>query len=91
MRALLAVFPEATADAITGYAKRVQVWPLLEQAIDQKIEDQEGFVGWETKKVRAYGGDPRSHGRRTGDPWSQGRRNGDPWSHGRRSGDRDDL
>ncbi len=61
------MLPEATADAIIGYAKRVQDWPLLKRAIDQKIEDQEEFVGWWTKKVRARGGDPRSHGRRSGD------------------------
>jgi phage N-6-adenine-methyltransferase len=44
--------PEATRmknaklDAVIDYAKRVNDWPLLEQAVDQKIEEQEEFVGW---------------------------------------------
>ena len=37
---------DAEADAVIAYAKRVKDWPLLEQAVDQKIQDQRKFVGW---------------------------------------------
>lgn len=44
----------AKADAIIDYAKRVKDWPLLEKAVDEKIEDQTEFVRWwrETVSVR---------------------------------------
>lgn len=43
------------------YAKRVQDWPTLEAAVDQKIEEQIEFVRWwrETVSVR-HGGDRSS-------------------------------
>jgi DNA N-6-adenine-methyltransferase (Dam) len=47
---------DAEADAVIQYAKRVKDWPLLEKAIDQKIEDQTEFVGWWQKHVT-----PRKH------------------------------
>jgi phage N-6-adenine-methyltransferase len=37
---------DAEADAIIGYARRVKDWPLLEQAVDQKLQDQREFVAW---------------------------------------------
>lgn len=37
---------DAKLDAVIEYAKRVQDWPLLEQAVDQKIEEQAEFVRW---------------------------------------------
>lgn len=48
---------DAKANAVIDYAKRVQDWPLLEQAVDQKIEDQEEFECWWTTKVRRKGGE----------------------------------
>ena len=46
---------EAKANAIIDYAKKVQDWPLLESAVDQKIEDQAEFVRWWTDNVRPAG------------------------------------
>lgn len=37
---------DAKLDAVIEYAKKVQDWPLLEQAVDQKIEEQAEFVRW---------------------------------------------
>jgi len=37
---------DAKADAIIDYAKRIRDWPLLEEAVDHKIEEQEEFVEW---------------------------------------------
>ncbi len=49
---------QAKLDAITDYAARMQDWPILEEAIDAKIEDQAEFVGWWDEKVRAAGNRP---------------------------------
>ena len=46
---------DAQADAIIDYAKRVKDWPLLEQAVDAKLEHQAEFVGWWREKVRGDG------------------------------------
>ena len=43
---------DAQADAVISYAKRVKDWPLLEQAVEQKIEDQRQFVEWWDANVR---------------------------------------
>jgi len=44
------------AKAVIDYAKRVQDWPLLEGAVDQKIEDQQEFVRWwDVKRRWKYG------------------------------------
>jgi phage N-6-adenine-methyltransferase len=52
---------DAEANAIIDYAKRVKDWPLLEQAVDQKIEDQRAFVTWWLATVTpGTGGDRRS-------------------------------
>lgn len=45
----------AKADAVIEYAKRVKDWPLLERAIDEKIEQQREFVGWWRDAVRERG------------------------------------
>jgi ParB family chromosome partitioning protein len=37
---------DAKADAIIDYAKQIKDWPLLERAVDEKIEQQREFVGW---------------------------------------------
>lgn len=37
---------DADADAVILKAKKVKDWPLLEQAVDQKMEDQSAFVAW---------------------------------------------
>jgi phage N-6-adenine-methyltransferase len=56
---------DAEADAIIAYAKRVKDWPLLEQAVDQKIEDQRAFVTWWLATVTpGTGGDRRSKNQR---------------------------
>jgi hypothetical protein len=48
----------AKADAVIAFAAKVKNWPLLEEAVDAKIEDQEEFVGWWNENVGAgYGGD----------------------------------
>lgn len=37
---------DAQADAVIEYAKRMKDWPLLERAVDTKIEEQIEFVRW---------------------------------------------
>lgn len=32
--------------AVIEHAQRVKDWPLLEQAVEAKIEEQAEFVGW---------------------------------------------
>lgn len=46
---------DAKANAFIDYAKKVQDWPLLESAVDQKIEDQDEFVCWWKNNVRSAG------------------------------------
>lgn len=41
----------AKADAIIEYAERLKDWPLLYQAVEQKIEEQAEFVAWWREKV----------------------------------------
>jgi hypothetical protein len=43
------------ADAVIEFAKRVKDWPLLVEAVDQKIIDQQEFVAWWGKEVRPHG------------------------------------
>jgi len=45
----------AKLNAIIDYAKAVKDWPLLEQAVDAKIEEQEKFVEWWDKQVQKAG------------------------------------
>jgi len=42
---------DAQADAVIDYAKRVHDWPLLFDAVDQKMEDQTEFVRWWKEKI----------------------------------------
>jgi phage N-6-adenine-methyltransferase len=42
---------QAKADAIIEYARKVKDWPLLEEAINAKIEQQQEFVQWWGKTV----------------------------------------
>jgi hypothetical protein len=37
---------DAQTTALIEYAQRVKDWPLLEQAVEVKIEEQPGFVVW---------------------------------------------
>jgi phage N-6-adenine-methyltransferase len=37
---------DSEANSVIAHARRVRDWPLLEQAVDQKIEDQSEFVAW---------------------------------------------
>jgi phage N-6-adenine-methyltransferase len=51
----------AKADAVIDYAKKLKDWPLLERAVDEKIEQQREFVGWwETIVTPNKGGDRKS-------------------------------
>jgi hypothetical protein len=43
---------DAKADAVIECAKRTKDWPLLEQAVEAKLEDQQEFVGWWKVTVR---------------------------------------
>ena len=47
---------DAKADAVIDYAKKVKDWPMLEAAIEKKMEDQVEFLRWWDKKVRKKGG-----------------------------------
>lgn len=51
---------QAKASVIIDFAAKVKDWPLLEDAIDAKIEDQAAFVAWWDQTVRRPGGDKRS-------------------------------
>lgn len=46
---------DAKLEAVIDYAKRMHDWPLLEQAVDQKIEEQIEFVQWWKDNVRGPG------------------------------------
>lgn len=37
---------DAKADAVIDLAKRTKDWPLLERAVEKKLDDQEDFVNW---------------------------------------------
>src|SRR5690606_21386468 len=52
---------DAKLTAVIEYAKRVKDWPLLEQAVDMKIEEQTELVQWGADNVTTNkGGDRRS-------------------------------
>ena len=44
-----------SANAVIEFAAKMQEWPTLENAVDQKIEDQQEFVRWWRKNVRRPG------------------------------------
>src|SRR4051812_17557322 len=46
-------------------AKRLKEWPLLEQAVDAKIEEQQRFAAWWVGSVTARHGGPKSRVRGT--------------------------
>lgn len=46
---------QAQADAIIEYARRIRDWPLLEQAVEAKIDEQAEFVRWWDERVRPAG------------------------------------
>lgn len=52
---------QAEADAVIDFAKKVKDWPLLERAVDKKLEDQEEFVRWWREKVTVRHGAGRGN------------------------------
>ena len=52
---------QAKADAIIKYAAKVKDWPLLEDAVEQKIDDQAEFVHWWDKTIRPKRGAGRGN------------------------------
>lgn len=46
---------DAKADALIAYARKVKDWPLLEQAVEAKIQNQAEFVKWWDANVRGKG------------------------------------
>jgi len=58
---------DAQTTAVIEYAQRVKDWPLLEQTVEAKIEEQAEFVEWWGKTVQRPGGDRKSgdHSRRS--------------------------
>ena len=51
---------QAKSDAMITLAAKLQDWPLLERAVDAKIEDQLAFVEWWTENVSVCGAWGRS-------------------------------
>lgn len=49
---------QAKIDAIVDFAAKVKNWPLVEDAVDEKIKDQAEFVSWRDQKVRRPGNQP---------------------------------
>ena len=47
---------DAKADAVIRYAKAVKDWPMLEAAVEKKMEDQAKLVQWWKENVRKKGG-----------------------------------
>jgi DNA N-6-adenine-methyltransferase (Dam) len=48
----------ATDDAVIDLAKRTKDWPLLERAVEKKLDDQQDFVNWWRGNVsKNHGGD----------------------------------
>jgi phage N-6-adenine-methyltransferase len=59
---------QAKADAMIAFATKIKDWPLIEQAIDAKIEDQKEFIRWWGDNVTVHHGAGRgkkSRDRRT--------------------------
>lgn len=52
---------DAKLEAVIKYAKRMHDWPLLEQAVEQKIEEQIEFVGWWNDNVGVFKGRPKNN------------------------------
>ncbi len=49
-----------------AYAKKVKDWPMLEAAVDKKMEDQTEFVRWWDEKVTPNKGGDRQKGEKRG-------------------------
>jgi ParB family chromosome partitioning protein len=58
---------DAKLDAVIEYAKRMHDWPTLEQAVEQKLEEQQEFIGWwrENVGVRHAAGSKKNADRRS--------------------------
>lgn len=52
---------DAKLDAVIEYAQRMKDWPLLERAVEQKIEEQAEFVQWWRDNVQSQGRKPREN------------------------------
>lgn len=52
---------QAKLEALIKYAETVKDWPLLEEAVDRKIEDQEEFCRWWRENVSANHGAGRGN------------------------------
>ena len=50
----------AKLDGVAEYAKKMQDWPLLEKAIDAKIQEQIDFCQWWAKKVTPRESNPKA-------------------------------
>lgn len=48
---------QAKLDALIAYAAEVKDWPLLEEAIDAKLDQQSKFCAWWEQTVRRKGGE----------------------------------
>jgi hypothetical protein len=46
---------DAALDYTIEHARRIRDWPMLEQAVDKKIEEQRKFVAWWAANVRGKG------------------------------------
>lgn len=51
---------DAKLNAVIEYAQQMKDWPLLDQAVEQKIEEQIEFVAWWRERVQKPGGDRQS-------------------------------
>ena len=49
----------AQGDAVIGFAKQMKDWPLLEQAVERKLDEQTAFVAWWHTQVTPGHGRPR--------------------------------
>lgn len=58
----------AQADGIISYAKQVKDWPLLEDAVDAKLNDQAEFVQWWQEHVSPLKGGDRKSGHQSPRP-----------------------
>lgn len=54
-----ALASDAKADAVIAYAQKIRDWPMLEKAIEQKMDDQAEFVRWWDENV-PEGGRPKT-------------------------------
>ena len=47
---------DAKGDAVIEYAKKVRDWPLLLEAVEQKMDELEELIRWWQENVRKKGG-----------------------------------